>query len=106
MMNQAQELIAHFKQCPEPDRIAEAILHAFTADTPRRRYLVGTRDEISVVIERMFQEIGQLNGKHDDSLPREELISYLDKYLEWFLNEIYDKKLEKKSWNEILLNGF
>ena len=68
IINLLKDVVTYFEQSPEPDMVAEAILHAFTADTPRRRYLVGTREELSSVIERMFQEIGQLNGKHNKSL--------------------------------------
>jgi len=76
-----KEVVEYFGQRPEPDIVAEAILDALTSDTPKRRYLVADIEQTTMVLDRMFQEIGQLNEKPKNSLNRKELIALLDKYL-------------------------
>ena len=76
-----KEVVEFFEKRPEPDIVAEAILDALTSDTPKRRYLVADIEQTTMVLDRMCQEIGQLDEKPKNSLNRKELIALLDKYL-------------------------
>ena len=78
---QGNEIIEFFAQSPEPDIVAEAILDAFTSDTPKRRYLVANTEQTTMVFDEMFKKIGHLNDRHIHSLSRKKLIGLLDKYL-------------------------
>ena len=63
----------------EPDEVAEAALHAMSADEPLRRYLVVPREEeAGRTIGKQIEELVQLNAWQEYSYTREELIEMLD----------------------------
>jgi NAD(P)-dependent dehydrogenase (short-subunit alcohol dehydrogenase family) len=63
----------------DPDEVADAALHAMSADNPLRRYLVVPDEgEADLTIGTLFKELIQLNEWQAYSYSREELISMLD----------------------------
>jgi NAD(P)-dependent dehydrogenase (short-subunit alcohol dehydrogenase family) len=64
---------------PEPDAVAEAVLHAFSDENPRRRYMVvPAQIEAEWTIKKAMQELVQLNQGHEYSYDRAALIEMLD----------------------------
>jgi NAD(P)-dependent dehydrogenase (short-subunit alcohol dehydrogenase family) len=64
---------------PEPDAVAEAVLHAFSDENPRRRYMVvPAQIEAEWTIKKAMQELVQLNQGHAYSYDRAALIEMLD----------------------------
>jgi NAD(P)-dependent dehydrogenase (short-subunit alcohol dehydrogenase family) len=67
----------------EPADVAQAFLHAMSAEEPKRRYLVApTEPEARAVLQMVFDRIAQLNADQPYELEREELIGMLDRALE------------------------
>ncbi len=63
----------------EPDEVAEAAVHAMSADEPLRRYMVVPREEeAGRTIDKQIEELVQLNEWQAYSYSREELIARLD----------------------------
>ncbi len=81
-IKQIEERFGHYHDFPEPDAVAEAIYDALYSETPKPRYLVGSRNEVEWVLKRMFVELAQMNYNHKHSLTRKELIQLLDEVLE------------------------
>lgn len=66
-------------QYPEPDDVANAILHFMSSDTPKVRYLVvPNQGEAEITIRKAIEELVQLNQDHPFSYDRDELIRMLD----------------------------
>lgn len=62
-----------------PDEVAEAAVHALSADEPLRRYMVVPREEeAGLTIGKQVEELVQLNEWQAYSYTREELIGMLD----------------------------
>ncbi len=76
---------------PEPIKVAEAIYDSLSSDSPKQRYLVGTKDETIWVLKRMFVELFQLNYNHDNTHNKEELISLMEETYKKFLEKVADK---------------
>lgn len=69
-------------QYEEPDKVADAIYHALTSEKPNPRYLVvADESESKATIERMMQELVELNDWHAYSYDRDALIEMLDSKL-------------------------
>jgi NAD(P)-dependent dehydrogenase (short-subunit alcohol dehydrogenase family) len=69
-------------QFKEPDEVAAAAMHFFSADTPKRRYMVvPNQGEAERTIKKAIEELVQLNEGHAYSYDRETLIAMLDEAL-------------------------
>ena len=66
-------------EAPEPDAVAEAVLHALVADSPKEHYLVVPNQENAEwTIAKAIEELVSLNEDHLYSYSRDELIEMLD----------------------------
>jgi len=66
-------------QYKKPDEVAEAALHAMSADEPLRRYMVvPNEEEAAITIGKQIEELVQLNEWQAYSYTRDELIAMLD----------------------------
>jgi NAD(P)-dependent dehydrogenase (short-subunit alcohol dehydrogenase family) len=66
-------------QYPEPDDVAQAILHFMSSDMPKRRYLVvPNQQEAAITIQKAIEELVQLNQDHPFSYDRDQLVELLD----------------------------
>jgi NAD(P)-dependent dehydrogenase (short-subunit alcohol dehydrogenase family) len=64
---------------PEPDAVAEAVLHALSDANPKRRYMVvPAQIEAEWTIKKAIEELVQLNQNHAHSYPRDALVEMLD----------------------------
>ncbi len=64
---------------PEPDAVAEAVLHALSDENPQRRYMVvPAQIEAEWTIKKAIEELVQLNQKHAHSYERNVLVEMLD----------------------------
>ena len=69
-------------QYPEPDDVANAVLHFMSSDTPKVRYLVvPNQGEAEITIRKAIQELVQLNQDHPFSYDRDALVRMLDEAL-------------------------
>ncbi|NQU47599.1 MAG: SDR family oxidoreductase [Planctomycetes bacterium] len=69
-------------QFKSPDEVADAFLHAMTADNPKLRYLVvPNQGEANVTIRAAMNKVVQLNADHEYSYDRDELVKMLDEAL-------------------------
>jgi NAD(P)-dependent dehydrogenase (short-subunit alcohol dehydrogenase family) len=70
-------------QYKEPDEVAEAFLHAMTAEKPKRRYMVVPNEgEARLTIRAALTRVVELNEAQPYEYDREELIAVLDEILE------------------------
>ncbi len=66
-------------EAPEPDAVAEAVLHALIADAPKEHYLVvPNQEEAEWTIAKAIEELVSLNKDHPYSYTRDELVEMLD----------------------------
>jgi hypothetical protein len=64
---------------PEPDAVAEAVLHALFDPKPKRRYMVvATQQEAERTINKAIEELVQLNERQPYSYDRKALVEMLD----------------------------
>ncbi len=64
---------------PEPDQVADAVLHALFADEPKEHYLVVSEQrQAGWTIHKAIEELVSLNQDHPFSYSRDELIKMLD----------------------------
>ena len=64
---------------PEPDQVAEAVLHALFADNPKEHYLVVPEQiQAEWTIRKAIEEVVSLNHDHQFSYHRDDLIKMLD----------------------------
>ena len=74
--------MSSYDNYPPPDSVAAAALHAFTAPTPRPRYMVvPAANQAQVTIRKAIEELVQLNHGHPYSYDRDTLIRMLDEAL-------------------------
>jgi len=67
----------------DPREVAEAVLHALSADNPKLRYMVTpTAGQSKFTVARAMQEMLELNQGHAYTLSRDELLEMLDEKLE------------------------
>ena len=70
------------EQLPEPDAVAEAVLHAMSSDTPKRRYMVTPNEEqAEITIRAAVKRALELNEGQPYSYDRDELIALMDELL-------------------------
>ena len=87
----AEEMEAHYIDCeknleedspayaPPPMPVANAIEHALSSETPKEHYLVVAEAiEAQITIGKLLEELVHLNGDHEFSYDREEIIEMLD----------------------------
>jgi NAD(P)-dependent dehydrogenase (short-subunit alcohol dehydrogenase family) len=68
---------------PEPDAVAEAVLHALFDDNPKARYMVvPAQDQADWTVRKAMTEMVELNHDHPFSYDRDALIEMLDEVLE------------------------
>ena len=66
-------------QYKEPDEVADAVLHALFAESPKIRYMVvPNQQEAAVTINRSLQKAVELNASQPYTYSREELVKMLD----------------------------
>ena len=66
----------------EPDEVSAALVHAMSADTPLRRYMVvPNEEEAGWTIRKAVEELVQLNTWGPYSYSRDELVQMLDEAL-------------------------
>jgi hypothetical protein len=71
-----------YGQAPEPDDVAEAVLHALFDPNPTMRYMVvPVERQAGVTIRKAIEEVVQLNEGHKFSYDRDALIKMLDEAL-------------------------
>lgn len=71
--------LADRSRYPEPDDVAEAVLHFFSDAQPKHRYMVvPVQVEAELTIRKAVQELVQLNEKQKFSYDRKALIEMLD----------------------------
>lgn len=64
---------------PEPDQVADAVLHALFDDNPKEHYLVvPEQQQAEWTIRKAVEELVSLNEDHEFSYNRDELIKMLD----------------------------
>jgi NAD(P)-dependent dehydrogenase (short-subunit alcohol dehydrogenase family) len=74
--------MGNYDSYPQPDSVASAALHAFTAPQPRPRYMVvPAANQAAVTVRKAMEEMVQLNHGHQFSYDREALIKMLDEAL-------------------------
>jgi len=67
---------------PEPDIVADAVLHALFDDNPKDHYLVVPEQrQAEVTIRKAIEELARLNEDHEFSYSRDELVQLLDEQL-------------------------
>ncbi len=72
-----------FPQFPEPDAVADSVMHALFSDTPHQRYLaVNDQRQAEAMIRDTLKTLVELNSNgHSYSYTRDELIAMLDETL-------------------------
>lgn len=74
--------MSNYDTYPAPDSVASAALHAFTAPTPRVRYMVvPAANQAAVTIRKAIEELVQLNYGQPFSYDRDALVKMLDEAL-------------------------
>ena len=95
------ELEAGLKRCeddpqdtsPEPDAVAEAVMHALFSDEPKEHYMVvPTQRQASYTIDKAVEELVSYNHDHEFSYDRQSLIAKLD---EQWAAKANDKNVER-----------
>ncbi len=67
---------------PEPDAVAEAVLHALFDENPKARYMVvPAQDQADWTVRKAMTEMVELNQDHSFSYDRDALIEMLDEVL-------------------------
>ena len=79
---QMQSLVDREQTMDEPDDVSAAMMHALFSDTPQRRYMVvPVQREAEITIRKKIEELVQLNGDHQFSYSRDELVQMIDEAL-------------------------
>ena len=69
-------------QFKEPEEVSAAAMHFFSADAPKRRYMVvPNQGEAERTIKKAIEELVQLNEGHEYSYGRDALVKMLDEAL-------------------------
>jgi NAD(P)-dependent dehydrogenase (short-subunit alcohol dehydrogenase family) len=73
-----------FPQFPEPDAVADSVMHALFSDTPHQRYLaVNDQRQAEAMIRDTLKTLVELNSNgHPYSYSRDELVAMLDAALQ------------------------
>ena len=80
---QMQAIVEREQTMDEPDDVSAAVMHALFSETPQRRYMVvPVQEEAEITIRKKIEELVQLNGDHQFSYTRDELVQMLDAALE------------------------
>ncbi len=76
---QMQAIVEREQTMDEPDDVSAAVMHALFSETPQRRYMVvPVQEEAEITIRKKIEELVQLNGDHQFSYTRDELVQMLD----------------------------
>ncbi|MDJ0910822.1 MAG: SDR family oxidoreductase [Woeseiaceae bacterium] len=79
---QMDAIVAAEQTMNEPDDVSAAVMHALFSDAPQRRYMVvPVQGEAEITIRKKIEELVQLNGDHQFSYSRDELVQMLDEAL-------------------------
>jgi NAD(P)-dependent dehydrogenase (short-subunit alcohol dehydrogenase family) len=71
--------MAAFENNPQPDDVADAVLDAFTSDSPRMRYLVvPVENQAAIPIRKKLDELVQMNESQKFKYDRDVLVKMLD----------------------------
>jgi NAD(P)-dependent dehydrogenase (short-subunit alcohol dehydrogenase family) len=62
---------------PDPLPVAEAVVDALFSKDPKRRYMVGSRQDTDAALTQVMRLLAQLNQRHEHSLTAEELAQRL-----------------------------
>jgi len=75
---------ANFPDFPEPDQVADAVLHALFSDEPKQRYLAANdRRQAEALVRDLIKNLVEVNGNgHSFNFSRDELIEMLDDALQ------------------------
>lgn len=88
-MGQAGNRLADRSQYKEPDEVADAVLHALSDASPRRRYMVvPNQREAEITIRKQIEELVQLNGRQPYSYDRDTLVRMLDEALKTYSDSL------------------
>jgi len=71
----------HRSGLPKPTAVAEAVAHALFSPEPKARYLVGDKDTVEAVIDRVLTILRELNEKQPQTLTTSQLVTKLQKTL-------------------------
>ena len=83
MRAQAKQLAEQEVAMDEPDDVSTALVHALSADTAQRRYLVTpNRGQAERTIRALIREVAELNQWEQRHLTRDELVQMLDEALD------------------------
>ncbi len=79
---QMQAIVEREQTMDEPDDVSAAVMHALFSEAPQRRYMVvPVQGEAEITIRKKIEELVQLNGDHQFSYSRDELVQMLDEAL-------------------------
>jgi len=82
MRAQAQQLAEQEVALDEPDDVSTALVHALSADTAQRRYLVTPTDaQAERTVRALVRELAELNQWEQRHFTRDELVQMLDEAL-------------------------
>lgn len=82
-LNFLVEQLADRERLPRPIPVAEAVRHALSDPSPRRRYMVTSNQrEAEFTIRKLIEELVQLNEGHRHSYDRDALVRMLDETLQ------------------------
>ncbi|KZN62211.1 SDR family NAD(P)-dependent oxidoreductase [Pseudoalteromonas luteoviolacea] len=70
-----------YADASEPEFVSHAVEHALFSDEPKERYVIGTHNEGTRLIETLLKRVVQTNKNPDLHYTRDELIEILDRYL-------------------------
>ncbi len=79
----AKRMVEQEMELDEPDDVTAALIHALSAETAHRRYLVTpTNEQAEQVVRAFIQRVAQVNQWEQRQLTRDELVAMLDEALE------------------------
>jgi NADP-dependent 3-hydroxy acid dehydrogenase YdfG len=77
LVSRLEEVAIKEEKYPEPTDVAKAVYEALTSENPLPRYMVGPPSETDLVINRMFEELFQLNEYPENHMSRDQLVERL-----------------------------
>jgi NAD(P)-dependent dehydrogenase (short-subunit alcohol dehydrogenase family) len=73
----------NFPEFPEPDQVADAVMHALFSDEPKQRYLAANdQRQAEAIVRNVIKNLVEINSNgHSFNYSRDELIEMLDEEL-------------------------